>query len=427
MNGNEVRADAERPAPFVNPWPALITGLGATVVALVVDMLFGHGLGGVRFVLLGVAVLAAATAVVIRPSSPAVLALAAFVALLASLTGPKEEWDSARMVLRILALVGGLSACVLLLPPVGRRVVVSLLILFHFGGIVTAVGSAESGWVPVQLYAYVYRSYLDFMYLTNAYHFYAPEPGPSHLLWFCIEYEQDPPGYRNFRWVKVPTIDRNGERLRPDGSPLWPNLEYTRRLSLAENVARPGPPVPPLVLNRLLLARESAGRERGLPSTTQIPLLLTDQYREPDRISRKYLEMYARHVAHTFRHEAKPHLDVVGVKIYTVIHQLILPVQLKEGWEPDEPILYRPFYQGEYDKEGHLKPSSLDLKWDDKIGWTEASRDPLLYWLIPILRDDDGVQPFDPSQPFRVLAPKPKKVRNYVYVHAGDTSREDLP
>jgi hypothetical protein len=332
------------------------------------------------------------------------------------------------LALAVFAVIGGMAAAIMLLPSWGRRVAVSVLIVLHFGGIVTAVTSADNGWLPNQLWNLFYRPYLQFMYLNNAYHFYAPEPGPAPLLWFCIEYQEDPIGFRNFRWVKVPTIDKDGEHLRPDGSRLWPNLEFTRRLSLAESANYPGPPIHPLAFQALAVLRDREADKRGLPRLATIPMSAEQQYRPPNLIASKWLAMYVRHVAHTFPHEIKPHLEVVGVKAYRVIHQIIDPKLLTEGVEPDDPELYKPFYMGEYDKDGQLKPSTLTIEWDEKEGQWIPTRDPLLYWYIPIMRPDVSPPPAGYGQPFRVMIPpERKKVVNYVYIHAGDIDREELP
>jgi hypothetical protein len=403
--------------PFTNPRPALWVGLGTTVTALVLSWIVGAGLGPVRFGLLAVGVLAGSIAVVIRPRSAAVLALAAVITLLASITGPSSEWDSARMVLRILTAVAGVAAVVVLLPRPWGRIAVSLLILFHFGGITVAVTSPDQNWVSNQLWYYFYRPYLQFMYLNNAYHFYAPEPGPTPLLWFCIEYEQDQDG-RNLRWVKVPALDQNGIPRRPDGSRLWPNLEYTRRLSLAEGANFPRNSPHPLVFQLLLEARQRAGQQRHVPMRND--LYADMQYREPSDTSKLYIQSYVRHVASRYPHETKPNLKVQSVKLYKVIHQLINAPYLAEGAEPTDPTLYLPYFMGEFDPEGNLKTPAAAVEFSNPETGQPERRDPFLYWLIPIMRTVD-----DPQTPFRTLLRQ--KVVNYVKIHAGDPDEGDLP
>src|SRR5262245_42046419 len=102
MVGNEVKPDPDAGGPFRNPWPLLVPGLTVTLVALIIEPMLGSGQGWVPFILVAVGVLAAGIGVAIRPSSATVLGVAALTALIASVVGPKAEWDSARLVLRVL-------------------------------------------------------------------------------------------------------------------------------------------------------------------------------------------------------------------------------------------------------------------------------------------------------------------------------------
>ncbi len=58
-----------------------------------------------------------------------------------------------------------------------------------------ADGSLAFRW----LWGKVYRPYLQFFYLNNAYHFYSPEPGPPVLVWFRIDYTDN-----KSMWYRIP-------------------------------------------------------------------------------------------------------------------------------------------------------------------------------------------------------------------------------
>src|SRR5262245_49508199 len=49
------------------------------------------------------------------------------------------HWDSLGLVFAVVGALGCVGVLLVLLPPSGRKVVASLLLLFHFGGIFTAV------------------------------------------------------------------------------------------------------------------------------------------------------------------------------------------------------------------------------------------------------------------------------------------------
>src|SRR5262249_23259276 len=132
-----------------------------------------------------------------------------------------------RMALGVFTAVAMVGVVIVLLPSMGRRLVASLLVLFHFGGILTAVtavqphGNAPGPWLPMTVWNLVYRPYLQFVYLNNAYHFYSPEPGPPTLVWFCVEFE----GKAKPEWVKLITREECATRLK-----------YQRMLALTESI-----------------------------------------------------------------------------------------------------------------------------------------------------------------------------------------------
>ena len=114
-------------------------------------------------------------------------AVAAVICFLGSLTlylGPDlaNDWDTMRMFLRVLMAVNLMAAALMLVSMRMRRLVLGLLFLLHFGGICTAALSAPpSPQLVQQIWVRIYRPYLEFVYLNNAYHFYAPEPGPAEI------------------------------------------------------------------------------------------------------------------------------------------------------------------------------------------------------------------------------------------------------
>ena len=73
------------------------------------------------------------------------------------------------------------------LSPTGQRIAFSLLVLYHFAGIFSAITSPPpTPWLTGQFWARVFRPHLEFSYVNNAYQFYSPQPGPAQVLWFCI-------------------------------------------------------------------------------------------------------------------------------------------------------------------------------------------------------------------------------------------------
>jgi hypothetical protein len=282
---------------------------------------------------------------------------------MAKAVGP--EWDSAIIVFHAGALIALLGATLLWLPVMWRKVLVSLLLIFHFGGILTAVAAVPSPggpapWLANQLWYRLYRPYLQFMYLNNAYHFYSPEPGPATLLWCRIQYSDG-----TARWAEYP-----GRRSRAV-DPLA--QEYYRRVAMNESInqLKPDLTVPAAVAELRIVG----GAELGIPSPAEIATKLpaAAQYRVPVDNAVHLMQSYARHVAHNCAHP-DPSVEVTGVRMYRVVHAILPPASFARGAEPDDPTLYFPYYHGLFDKEGNL----LD------------PGDPFLYWLVPILATEVG-------------------------------------
>ena len=70
----------------------------------------------------------------------------------------------------------------------------------------------------------IYRPYLEFMFLTNSYHFYSPDPSPAMYLWFRVLVEDDakPDGAENVTGEsqKIPDLDEHGRHAYPMGIDL---------------------------------------------------------------------------------------------------------------------------------------------------------------------------------------------------------------
>jgi hypothetical protein len=83
-------------------------------------------------------------------------------------------------------------------PPLSVKLVVTILLLLHFTAILACVLAGGGPFGMKQLCGF-FRPYLKFMWLDNAYRFYAPEPGPTEVIWFYLRYEDG-----SARWYQVP-------------------------------------------------------------------------------------------------------------------------------------------------------------------------------------------------------------------------------
>jgi hypothetical protein len=397
----------------LRPWPLLLGGLTVTVFGLLLAattswMLLRLAVFAAGLIAAGVAVSRRLQAdgkdLEERVESACLLALAAFVALLACLG--MSGWDSFQWFFGALVAVALVGSLLVLLPSLWRRVVVSLLIVFHFGGMLTATTSVDppngqAPWLSTQLWVHCYRPYLTFMYLANAYHFYSPDPGPATLLWFRIQYEDG-----TYRWRHVPSRDDS-----PHG------MHYQRMLALTESTNSGLPRLPysaeeaamlehasrqkyklfidpsgkatdesgrealeeegrawarhdswEVILHRRQFAYDLYGRDNPIPIADDVPL--NAQYREPQDLAKILIASYAKFIAWNSPHPTDPSIPVKSVKVYRVVHNMMSPAELAEGHSPTEKWRYMPYFQGEFDREGRM------------VNW----RDPFLYWLLPIVR-----------------------------------------
>jgi hypothetical protein len=104
--------------------------------------------------------------------------------------------------------------------PLSRRVRggVSALLVLHLVAITSAPLAMEPASLPAQKVFAFFRPYLDAAFLNHGYHFFAPEPGPSHL----IRYEL------TFSDGRIET------GVFPDPAEQKPRLNYHRHFMLSE-------------------------------------------------------------------------------------------------------------------------------------------------------------------------------------------------
>ncbi len=378
MSGNSA-SSPPRPPWRRRPWPVLLAGLAITAAGLIL-FAAGANLAPIRFVLflVGLITVGAAVSMRFRVAGPffdermetaGMLAVAAFAGLLAFI-GVDPAWDSMKMVLVVMIAVALLGAVLVLLPATVRAIMVGALILAHFGGMITAATTIEppgtsAPWVSRQLWSNVYRRYLQFMYLNNAYHFYSPEPGPPALLWFHIQYADG-----QVRWFKIPHRDE-------DPVPI----HHTRLLSITESasMALAQPPPDPQRWADLKYKRERVGELFDIDVAPDYVMPEYLQYQETQIFSLKMIESYVRHVAWEFPSLGDPTNTVKTIKVYRLRHKIITAQEMAEGRSPLEKIMYVGFYQGEYDAQGKL----LHVEYGPEGNVTEVN-DPFLFWYMPI-------------------------------------------
>ena len=102
------------------------------------------------------------------------------------------------------------------------RWIVSLLLIWHVTAVFVGPAAVDpTSGLMLNIFS-IYRPYLDALYLNHGYHFFAPEPGPSHL----IRYEM----------TQQDGTTKTG--YFPNRQDHWPRLRYHRHFMLTEHLAQ---------------------------------------------------------------------------------------------------------------------------------------------------------------------------------------------
>jgi hypothetical protein len=340
-----------------------------------------------------------------------------------------DDWGSGQLFCGFLVLFSLVGSLLLLLPTLARKVALSLIVLFHFTGMVVTFSSVDPGpWLSKQLWMRVYRPYLQFLYMTNAYRFYSPDPGPAPLLWFAVHYDDG-----TWKWHRLP--DRAS-------SPV--GMHYQRMLALPQHTITPMPRLPyraweldtPSVHDEIKDAKQRLKSEkryrnvfdswevivqrRGTGSTLKyggqrIPIVPfedlneSSQYSEPQEVSKLLISSVAKHLLHNALPADNPEARPRSVKVYRVIQRLLSPGEVAKGVDPRQKDKYFPYFLGEFDTQGHLVNPN----------------EPFLYWYLPVVFVPPSYfeQPPDRVPTVRVGAPAPPgaKLLDCLEIHAAVT------
>ena len=195
------------------------------------------------------------------------------------------------------------------------RIAVSMLLLFHLAAVIVAPCTTPP---PRSELAFqisrLFEPYLSAMYLFHGYRFFAPNPGPGHL-------------------VRYETIDdETGEILHdgrfPDFEQHWPRLLYHRYFMIAERIWGESNINPPL---------------QGFVSEQQREDFENYRDQQIERLEPMLLSV-ARHLQR--RHDGNI------VRLYAVEHIIPPPQDIDQGLRLDDPQLYQERLLGELSNEG---------------------------------------------------------------------------
>jgi hypothetical protein len=193
------------------------------------------------------------------------------------------------------------------------RIVVTVVIVTQFSMILIAViggGTERFPSPPPVVEALIHvRCYLQSVFLANPYRFYAPDPGPTELFWYRIEYENGGVRWRDFA----------------DRETFWNRMPYQRHSVLTMMPAQ------------MKSAHPTNPREQLMYPAAFI-----------------LIQSYTRHVAvsqESVTPSGEPN-PVREVEAYHLPHGIAEPWMIRLGWDAYDLRLHGAFYLGAFDREG---------------------------------------------------------------------------
>lgn len=206
----------------------------------------------------------------------------------------------------------------------GLKALLSILLLWHLAAVFmppfTFATDYESPWA-MPLYRAI-RPYADLLYLNHGYAFFAPDPGPSHLVRWKVEFADGRPAV---------------EGRFPDLKEHRPRLLYHRHFMISEALHNAfTPPEPPPEPTAPPLNADLAKREK---------LIYEQRKTEYAQALREWKHRRDRYEA--FRASLERHLlATYGGSKATIIreeHRQVSPFEFEElGMRIDDPATYRP-------------------------------------------------------------------------------------
>jgi hypothetical protein len=243
------------------------------------------------------------------------------------------------------------------LPPAWVQLLVSLLVCSHFAAILVTVGGASSpnfpAPVPLVKSSRVVRPYLQTIFMTNAYRFYAPDPGPTDLLWVRFKFADG-----SVRWRELP---------RRADFPLRMPFQRQLALFLLMNLYLEQAPLDLTTLE---------GATESVAPTSSTPRLRLNA------LGRICFRSVVRHLA---ADAAAPDRGTPKeIDVYRVSHLIITPQQKRLGWRTDDPRLYQIYFVGTFAANGDRAFENEETPWKPRHVqglFAEIVQDDLSRWL----------------------------------------------
>jgi hypothetical protein len=224
-------------------------------------------------------------------------------------------------------------------PPVAVKVVISVIVFAHLSAIFVHVLAGGGPFVLKQAASHV-RPYLNFMWLDNAYRFYAPNPGDTEVLWYKLIYQDG-----SSRWTQIPR--------RED---FYLRMPFQRHMSLA-------------LLASMRTQQETVDLKTDANSVASLLTFsrpATKQVLTPE--GEIIYRSYARHIANTYPEHYLTKAKLAYMECYFCRYIIRQPYQMRENIAMFDPRMLTIQYIGNFDPEGvmsNFEPGFRDRVQDD--------------------------------------------------------------
>jgi hypothetical protein len=211
-------------------------------------------------------------------------------------------------------------------PPLFVKLVLSLVILFHLSAILAHVLSGGRPLIMLMA-ASKFRPYLKTMWLDNAYRFYAPDPGPTEVIWYKMVYEDG-----STQWTQVP----------PRREDVYLRMPYQRHMSISLLAS---------MWNERLMSkpREDINSAVSILVNNQpvIRTVLT-------AVGEIYFRSYARHVARLYAAHPETKAPLAYLECYMVHYLIRSPDEMRRKMDMFDPRKLRIDYISSFTPSGQM-------------------------------------------------------------------------
>lgn len=242
-------------------------------------------------------------------------------------------------------------------PSVFIRLIVSLVVFLHLGAIIIYVIGAGGPFVMKQASSWI-RPYLKMMWLDNAYRFYAPNPGPTEVIWYRLQYDDG-----STRWTQLPK--------RED---FYFRMPFQRHMSIA-------------LLASMMIEKEAIKPAEDAASVANILVNNSVSYKTVlTAAAEVYFRSYARHIARKEARHPTRGSQLVSMDCYMTHYGIRLPYDMRMNMDMYDPRTLQIQFIATYSPDGTM--SNFEAGFRDRVA-DDLFIEIMQNEMLPLLEEND--------------------------------------